>query len=201
MKTIKVGLTGGIGTGKSTVARIFETIGIPVYYADAAAKRLMQTDRRVKEELSRLFGSNVYAANGELKRAWLADKVFNNDSMLAELNAVIHPAVRRDAEIWFNSQSGAYAIEEAAILIESGAYQAVDVIIVVTAPRELCISRVMQRDNVNKDKVLQRMDNQLSMEERLSYADYRIVNDGNQFLIPQVLHIDNQLKYNFNSNF
>lgn len=192
---IKVGITGGIGSGKSTVCRIFETLQIPIYYADDRAKWLMSNEQNVKKEILSLFGEAAYFADGSLNRGHIASIVFKNSSKLSELNQIVHPAVAKDGKNWFNSlKNMPYAIKEAALLIESGSHKQLDKLIVVTAPLELRIERVMARDNAKKEDIEARIAKQMDEAEKVKLADFVIINDGQHPLIPQVLEIDRKLK-------
>jgi dephospho-CoA kinase len=189
----KIGLTGGIGSGKSTVARIFEVMGIPVYYADDRAKQLMVEDPELKAGIIALFGAEAYSDN-ELNRAHIAQLAFSDPSLLKKLEALVHPAVLADGERWHNAQQGVpYTIKEAALLFESGSYKALDKIIVVTAPLELRIGRVMKRDQVLRNAVEARIARQMLEEEKIKLSDYIIVNDGSRSLIRQVWDIHRQI--------
>lgn len=175
---LKIGVTGGIGSGKTTVCKLFENLGIPVYYADERAKSLMVADKELKSGIKSLFGSESYFSNGRLNRKYIATKVFNDSKLLKELNKLVHPAVFKDGEKWFLQQKSKFALKEAALLIESGNYKTLDKIIVVTAPEEIRIARVMKRDRISIEKVKARIKNQLSEKAFLKHADYIIVNDG-----------------------
>lgn len=190
---IKVGLTGTIGSGKSAVALIFEKLAVPVYYADRQAKELYLQDN-VKTKLLKLFGPSVFNERGDVQRSALAEIVFNKPSGLTVLNSLIHPLVKNNFDAWLKKQSEhAYIIQEAAILFESGFDRYFDKVIVVDAPLEICISRVMQRDGVTREMVEARMKNQWEREEKLAKADYIILNDGNSMLMPQVLDLHAKL--------
>ncbi len=191
--SIKVGITGGIGTGKSFVSKIFKTLGVPFYDADLEAKLIMNKSAKVREALIRAFGSDTYFEDGSLNRRYLSDKVFNDSEKLALLNSIVHPAVIQDSIDWSNSQHAPYILKEAALLYESGSYKNLDYTILVTAPEELRIQRVMQRDNVDREEVLRRMARQMPEEEKLQYADFLIHNDGKIPLLPQVLAVHNAL--------
>ena len=185
---LKVGITGGMGSGKSTVAKVFEILGIPVYYADDAAKKLMNEDAALKEKLIAVFGKEIYQ-HGILNRTHLSGLVFNNPDKLAQLNSIVHPATIADAESWMQQQHSPYAIKEAAILFESGANKYVDKVIGVFAPIQLRISRVMQRDNSTEEAVTARMNRQMEEEKKMNLCDYVITNDEQELVIPQVLKI------------
>lgn len=185
---IKIGITGGIGSGKSTVCRIFQILGVPVYNADNKAKYLMANDKALKISIINLLGSESYK-NNHLNREFIASKVFKDKDLLKKLNALVHPAVKNDFIKWSEKQKAPYVIYEAALMIESGSYKLLDKVIVVTAPLELRIARVCERDKVHQEKVLARINNQLSQEEMLKYADHVITNDGKISLISQVLEL------------
>lgn len=188
---IKIGITGGIGSGKSTVCRIFQVLGIPIYNADNEAKYLMSNDKALKSSIINLLGSESYK-NNHLNREFIASKVFKDKDLLKKLNALVHPAVKNDFIKWSEKQIAPYVIYEAALMIESGSYKLLDKVIVVTAPLEQRIARVCERDKVHQEKVLARINNQLSQEEMLKYADHVITNDGKTSLISQVfeLHLE-----------
>ena len=185
---IKVGITGGMGSGKSTVAKVFAVLGIPVYYADDAAKRLMNEDLSLKEQLLQLFGKETYT-NGMLNRKYLASVVFNNEEKLALLNSIVHPATLRDADEWMLRQKTPYAIKEAALIFESGAQKQLDYVIGVHAPVPLSIQRVMKRDHITRDEVKARMDKQMDEAIKMRLCDYVINNDEQELVIPQVVKI------------
>jgi len=189
---MKIGLTGGIGSGKTTVAHIFETLGIPVYYADDAAKRIMNQDSTLKAALRKAFGENVYI-HEQLNRAYLASVVFADSNKLSLLNQLVHPATIADAENWMSQQTAAYSIKEAALLFESDAWKSLDKIIGVAAPEELRISRTMHRDQISREEVLARISKQMDQEEKIGRCDFIVQNDEKSLLIPQVLAIHQQI--------
>jgi dephospho-CoA kinase len=189
---LKIGITGGIGSGKSTVAKVFESLGIPVYYADDAAKRLMQEDPELKNQIINLFGVNAFIL-GKLNRPWISAQVFGNPEKVNALNAVVHPATIRDAHEWMSRQHTPYTLKEAALIFESGSEKELDYVIGVDAPQELRIQRVIERDNTNREAILQRMNNQLDETEKIKRCDFIIHNDGNQMVIPQVIALHKQL--------
>lgn len=176
---IKVGITGGIGSGKTTVCRMFEELGVPVYYADDRAKYLMQHEHFLIDSIKKHFGEEVYA-NGQLNRALLAGKVFNQPEKLKLLNSMVHPAVFKDTEEWLQKlpKSTAYCLKEAALLVETGSYKNLDALIVVTAPEQTRMERVVQRDGVQPADVSARMQHQLPEAEKVKRADYIIENNG-----------------------
>ncbi len=184
-----LGLTGGIGSGKSTVAAIFSSLGIPVYDADSASKNLIETNANLQKHLTALLGDDILR-EGKIRRPVMATKIFNDEELLKKTNAIIHPAVARDFQRWHREhRSSSYVIREAAILFESGSYVDCDKILVVTAPAEMRIQRVMKRNSVSREEVLRRMANQWPEKEKLSRADYVIYNDLTQSVIKQVLAI------------
>ena len=186
-----MGLTGGIGSGKTLVCSILEKLGIPVYYADSAARRLMNSDEELSKNIVGIFGDEVY--NGaSLNRDLLARKVFGNQEMLEKLNAMVHPAVRKDYSGWVESQKGApYVVEEAAILFESGADTLLDGSVLVYAPEALRIQRVMKRDGVDEESVRSRMMHQMDEDKKKERADHIIYNDEKEMLLPQVIALHN----------
>jgi dephospho-CoA kinase len=193
---LKIGITGGIGSGKTTVCRIFETLDIPIYYADDRAKWLMSNDLYLIENIKLLFGNDAYLPDGALNRSHISSIVFKNSSKLSALNKLVHPAVALDGEKWFASlENTPYAIKEAALLIESGSHQQLDKLIVVTAPLEERIRRVMQRDNCSREEVEARISKQMPEAEKIPLADYVIENGGKKLLIPQVISVHERLKF------
>ena len=186
---MRIGLTGGIGSGKSTVARIFEMLQIPVYFADDRGKALMVEDPKLKQGIIELFGPEAYSEAGALDRKIIGSLVFSDKSLLKKLESLVHPVVFEDSMKWHDSQNSPYTIKEAALLFESNSYKDLDRIIVVEAPEEIRINRVIKRDQTTPEAVKQRMANQLPQEEKVARADFVIHNDGLQLLIPQVLAI------------
>ena len=170
-----VGLTGGIGSGKSTVAKMFMQLGVPVYNSDERAKQLMNNSTDIKKRLVELLGKESYK-EGQLNRAFVAKKVFNDTELLAQLNAIVHPVVREDFLNWANQQDFCYVIQETALLFENEAQNLYDYVILVTAPKEERISRVINRDSVTREQVIARMDNQLKDVEKLNLSDYVVEN-------------------------
>lgn len=187
---LKIGITGGIGSGKSIVCNIFAQLGVPVYNADAMAKHLMQTDSELATALKINFGGVVFTSENELDRQRLAGIVFTDKNKLNILNSLVHPAVAKDFEKWVEIHAGAsYVLKEAAILFESGANKGLDYVITVSAPEALRFSRVVKRDIANLAQVKNRAQNQLPEEQRNKLADFALVNDEQQLLIPQVLKL------------
>ncbi|HOV10606.1 MAG TPA: dephospho-CoA kinase [Bacteroidales bacterium] len=189
---IRLGLTGGIGTGKSVVARIFSEFDIPVFYGDHEAKKAY-ADPEVLTKVKQVFGYRVFD-NDRVNFKKLADQVFTDQEKLGKLNSIIHPFLISQFEKWSDKQYRAsYIIMEAAILYEASLQHFFDTIVAVSAPRELCIDRVMKRDGFSKEAVIQRMNNQWSDAEKVALSDYVIYNDGKQLLIPQVLAIHHEI--------
>jgi dephospho-CoA kinase len=189
---LSIGLTGGIGSGKSTVARVFETLGIPVYYADDAAKALMNAEGPLKEAIIRNFGAEAYQS-GQLDRAWLGAQVFGSPEKLQLLNSIVHPATIADAAAWMDRQTAPYAIKEAALLFESDGNKTLDYVIGVSAPEAVRIRRVMARDKTDEASIRKRMAGQLDEADKMQRCDFIIVNDGIQMVIPQVLQVHETL--------
>ena len=189
---LKIGITGGIGSGKSTVAKIFEVLGMPVYYADEAAKKLMNEDELLKAKLITAFSDEVYTA-GKLDRGYLSSLVFKDAAKLRLLNSIVHPAVIAAAGNWLQLQTTPYALKEAALLFESGAQEHLDKVIGVSAPKALRINRVMKRDNVTREEVIARMDKQVDENIKMKLCDFIIINNDQEMLIPQVVALHQQL--------
>ena len=190
---LTVGITGGIGSGKTTVCKIFEAIGIPVYYADSRAKYLMERDPDLLAALKNNFGTNIFLEDNTINRPALAKLVFNDPEKLALLNSLVHPVVAQDSLNWIKDQTSPYTLKEAALLYESGSYKQLDLIISVSAPLELRIARVIKRDGSTREEVFSRINNQWPQERKDELADFIILNDGEMALIPQVLKIHRQL--------
>ncbi len=197
---IRVGVTGNIGSGKTTVCKMFRHLGVPVYYADERGKYFLDTPE-VKKQIINALGNDILDQEGNIARQKLAARVFNNADELHQLNAIIHPLVRADFQQWSAEQTAtSYVIKEAAILIESGQYKHLDKIILVSAPEDIRIQRVCERDQTDADRVRQRAAHQMPEEEKTRFADYIIHNDGKQALIPQVNRIHKSL-LNFGNGF
>ncbi|MFM9949120.1 MAG: dephospho-CoA kinase [Saprospiraceae bacterium] len=191
--SFRVGVTGGIGSGKSTVCRIFhEALGIPIFYADIWAKKLINYDPALRKGIIDLFGSEAYTPDGAYNRPYVAKIAFADPAKLAALNALVHPAVEAESLDWHQHQTELgcpYTLKEAALLVESGGYKHLDFMIVVTAPEALRIQRVMDRDRLTEEEVRARMRGQLPEEDKLKLADFILINDGLQMLLPQVWEI------------
>jgi dephospho-CoA kinase len=190
---IIAGITGGIGSGKSTVCAVFELLGVPVYYADEESKKLF-TDSSVADKVVEKFG-NTILKDGKIDRKLLGSIVFNDSQKLFMLNEIMHPAVKEHFNKWcalYNDY--AYVLKEAAILFESESYKSVQKIITVTAPVELRIARVIKRDQALREDVMKRIASQISDEEKIKRSDFVLVNDEKELLIPEILKIHNQLE-------
>ena len=183
---LKIGLTGGIGSGKTTVAKIFELLSVPVYYADEASRRLYHTNKELMSALKKHFGEDVYT-NDQLNRSKLAAIVFNDPAKLELLNSLVHPLTIKDAEEWMQTQNVPYIIKEAALLFEAGSAKGLDFVIGVSAPEELRIKRVLDRDGIKKEEVLTRINRQMDDKTKMSLCNFIIKNDEEQLVIPQVL--------------
>ncbi len=191
---VKVGITGGIGSGKSTVCKMFKLLGIPVFEADIVAKKLINSNEEIKNGLIQLFGNHIYDSNNKLNKKMLADLIFNDESLLEKVNNLIHPAVRDEFILWHQKQNSKYVVHEAAILFESGFYKMMDFNILVSAPEITRIERVVKRDKIQPEKVESRIKKQWSDEEKRKLANIELVNDNKHLLIPQILEIDKKLK-------
>lgn len=185
----KIGITGGIGSGKSTICKVFEVLSVPVYYADIRAKALMEEDPELVQQISDLFGYGMYE-EGKLQRQKLAEIVFKDPQKLNQLNSLVHPAVFRDNEKWMAAHADAnYVIKEAALIFESGSYKNLDAVITVFAPEVLRIQRVLKRDDTTESAIKDRISKQMPEEEKISKSDFVIYNDEKQLVLPQVLEI------------
>lgn len=188
-----VGITGGIGSGKSTACQIFNYLGIPIYDADSRAKFLMEHDHQLVSRIKELLGTEAFDSNGRLNNLFVAEMVFKNPKLLAQLNALVHPAVASDTFKWIQEQASPYVIKEAALLFESGANQSMDAVVVVQADEQIRIKRVMLRNKITEEQVKDRIKRQMPESEKLRLADYVIVNDGSKSLIRQVLDLHRTL--------
>lgn len=189
-----VGLTGGIGSGKSTVAKLFEVLGVPVYNSDLRAKA-MYYQPEVKEQVVRLLGSNAYDTNGKLNPAHISAIIFKESEILHKINGIIHPAVEADFKFFANQHvQQKFIVKESALLFETGIYKKLDKNILVTSPLELRISRVQARDNISREDVIKRIRHQLPDEEKAPISDFVIHNDEMSGLTPQVLEVYEKLK-------
>lgn len=190
---LKIGITGGIGSGKSTVAKIIEVLGFPVYYSDHEAKMLMNSSDEIREELNNHFGIDFYS-EGQLNRKLLADKIFQNKEELNFVNQLVHPLVRQDFYLWSERQLSKIVFQESALLFETGNEKNFSATILVTASDELRIQRVMKRDNCSRASVLERMKNQLPESEKIAKANFVLYNNENESLIQQTLSVVKEIK-------
>jgi len=189
---LSVGLTGGMGSGKSTVAAILEVLGVPVYYADAEAKRLMESDAALRAAITAAFGAEAYRG-GRLDRAWLAAQAFRDPDRTRTLNAIVHPATLADARRWLGRQRAPYAVKEAALLFESGADADLDLVVGVRAGTETRIRRVMRRDGCTREEALQRMRRQMDEDGKMARCHRVLDNSDAARLLPQVLALHRDL--------
>ncbi len=189
---LRIGLTGGIGAGKSIIAQVLSIMGFPVFYSDQAAKSMMENDSAVIDKIKNAFGDEAYD-NGKLNRKHLADQIFAHDQLRETLNAIVHPAVRKRFHEWCQVQETEIVFNEAAIIFETGTYTTYDATILVTAPEQLRIQRVMQRDSTTKEAVKARINKQWSFDRKSKLADYVIHNDDIQLVVPQIEKVVSQL--------
>lgn len=186
----KIGITGGIGSGKTTVCKVFESLEIPVYYADLEAKNIYSKNTELKKQVIQHFGKEAYQKNGRINRSYLSEIVFNDRNKLKTLNHLVHPAVAQDFDEWCELNSDAkYIVKEAALLIETGSYKNLDYLIYVSAPQDLRINRVVSRDNSSRSEVISRMNNQMAEADKIPYADLVLKNDNETLLVPLILQI------------
>jgi dephospho-CoA kinase len=189
---LKIGITGGIGAGKTIVSNLFKTLGAPVYNADQAARRLMESSTEIITSIKKLFGDNAYLPEGKLNNQYLSSIVFSNKELLEQLNAIVHPATIEDADKWMQQQHAPYVIKEAALMYESTAFHYLDAIVLVYAPVSLRILRTTKRDHAKREEVLKRINQQMDENIKMLLADYIIYNDEQQMIIPQVLELHRQ---------
>lgn len=195
---LKLGVTGGIGSGKTTVCRIFNVLGIPVFDADKVAKQIMDTDKSMMLRLNSIAGKDLYSS-GALNRTELAKLIFNDTSLLTKVNALVHPAIYDHFKRWAKDQTAPYVILEAAILFESGGAKQLDRILSVVAPVEDRITRVIKRNSLSKEQVLDRIRNQMDDESRIKLSDYVINNAENEMIIPSVMKIHTEILTSINT--
>ncbi len=187
---LKIGVTGGMGSGKTTVCKVFEILGIPVFYADAVAKSIMYTDQVLRQDIIKSFGEKSYSERGDLNRSYLSAIVFNSKTELEKLNALVHPAVFRAFDLWVESQEAVpYVVKEAALLFESDSYKMCDQTVLVKSPLEIRIERIKLRDGITREEIESRMNRQFSDEVKEKLADHILINDERQLLIPQILDL------------
>ena len=189
---LRVGLTGGIGSGKSTVARVFEVLGVPVYYADSAGRMLVDNDPGIRTEIIKHFGKESYK-DGRLDRQYISTIVFGDEKKRELLNEITHPVIISDAAKWMKKQNAAYIIKEAALIFESGSEKDLDYVIGVKSPRGLRIKRVMERDSTSKAEVIKKMESQMDEDVKMKKCDFLLINDEQQLLVPQVMALHQQL--------
>jgi dephospho-CoA kinase len=192
--TLTVGITGGIGSGKSTICKIFRLLNVPVFEADLEAKKLIHSNSVIKAGLIDLFGEAIYTADGTVDRKELAKLIFNDENQLAKVNKLVHPLIRAEFKSWLEKQSAPYIIHEAAILFESGFYKMMDYTILVSAPENIRIERVSKRDNVTREQVKERIQKQWTDQHKRELATLEIKNDNKELIIPQIIEIDKQIK-------
>jgi dephospho-CoA kinase len=188
-----IGITGGIGSGKSTVCQVFKLLGVPVFEADLVAKKLIRSNSVIKTELINLYGEDIYTPEGEVNRKKLAAIIFNDDIQLVRVNKLVHPVVREEFKSWAERQKAEYVIHEAAILFESGFYKMMDYTILVTAPENQRLKWVTKRDNIPANQVKERMAKQWTDEQKRTLATLEIKNDNKELIIPQIIKINKQL--------
>ena len=190
MNSIKIGITGGIGSGKTMVCKIFEVMDIPVYYADIESKKIVNNDIEIKNNLILLFGKSIYLQNKTIDKKQFSEIIFNDKQILEKVNSIIHPVVKKHYEQWLvENKEYKYTIKEAAILFESGSYKQVDKIITVVSPLEKRIERICKRDSLDRELILKKINNQMSDEEKIKNSDFVIYNNDKTLLLPQILKI------------
>lgn len=200
---LKIGITGGIGSGKTTVCKVFELLGVPVFYADLVAKSIMQTDFQLKNEILIAFGPQSYSIDGLLNRTYISSIVFKDELQLNKLNSIVHPAVFRAFDNWIaNHTEAPYVLKEAALLFESESHKMCDLSILVISPEATRIRRVIARDHISKDAIMLRMKRQFTDEQKMKLADHMLMNDESRLLIPQILSLHQQfLKISSNHDY
>ncbi len=195
--TLTLGITGGIGSGKTTVCKVFRLLGAPVFEADAVAKGLYDTNHEIRSGLIQLFGEAIYTEKGNLDRKKLASLIFNDDRHLENVNELVHPVVRKEYQKWLEEHKNVpYVVHEAAILFESGFYKMMDFTLLVTAPEVQRIRRVAARDGVSREMVIRRMEKQWSEEKKAKLAGKVLLNDNKNLILPEIINIDRNLKKN-----
>ena len=193
-KIVKLAITGSIGSGKSVVSRMMNVLGVPVYDCDANAKRLMTENEYIVSELKRMFGEECYEEDGALNRQYIAARIFTDKENIERVNALVHPVVKRDFELWATKQNVDVVAVETAILYESGLVNSVDKVLVVWAEKEIAIKRTMLRSGMSRVQVESRMNNQMGVDDLLLMSDYSLYNDGDEPLLPQVMALVQELK-------
>jgi len=194
MQALKIGITGGIGSGKSIICQVFHELGVPVYNADEEAKKLVREHPEIKAEIIKTFGADIYSLTGELQRARLSELVFKKPELLKKLNSIVHPKVGQHFLDWAGKfENIPYVIKEAAIIFESGSYRHLDKVIMVSAPESLRIKRVLEREFISEEAIRARIKNQLSEEEKIKKSDFIIYNDETRLVIPQILDLHKKI--------
>ena len=188
----KIGITGGIGSGKTYVAAVFQSLGIPIFYADIQAKKLMTSSEKLIKLLKEEFGNDIYK-DADLNKEKLSSIVFSRPDKLEKLNSLVHPIVKEEFNNWCKRQTSSYVIKEAAILFESKSHLGLDAVICVSAPLELRMERLLKRDNSSEKEIKKRIENQISQEEKEKRSDYIIVNDEKELLLPKIIKIHKEL--------
>lgn len=191
---IKLAITGGIGSGKSVVSRILATMGVPVYDCDSKAKEIMVADSSIVKGLKRMFGESCYNSDGTLDKSFLASRIFTDDNNIERVNALVHPAVKKDFENWAATNDCPIVAVESAVLYESGLIDSVDKVLVVWTDKETAIRRTMQRSGMSRNQVLSRMQKQVSADELLLLTDFSIYNGGDNPLLPEILELLDELR-------
>ncbi len=191
---LKVGITGGIGSGKTTICKFFEVMGLPVFIADTEARKIMESSPVVRSKLILSFGKEIYLPDHALDRKKLAAMVFNSPLLLEKINSIVHPEVHRHFQEWYNRQDAPYIVYEAAILFESGFYRQMDFNILVTAPEEERIKRILLRENTTEKDVKSRMAKQWKDEEKKKLANFVIVNNNRELIVPQLIELDKKFR-------
>ena len=187
---MKIGITGGMGSGKTTACKVFEVLGIPVFYADSVAKELMQTDSLLRQNLISAFGAQSYLSDGQLNRKYISGIVFKDESQLKILNQLVHPVVFRSFDEWvLKQQNQPYVLKEAALLFESGADKLCDYTILIKSPESIKIQRIIQRDHFTEEEIKLRMDKQFTDEQKEKLANFILLNNEEQLLVPQILKL------------
>ena len=189
---IKIGITGGIGSGKTLISSVIEHIGYPVFYSDIEAKNILEKDQKVKSEMVELFGEDIYILN-KLNRQLLSNLLFSNISLIEKVNSIVHPIVRLKFDEWSKSKTTTIVFNEAAILFETEAYKKFDASILVVAPQEVRLERVMLRDGLSKEQIISRINNQWLDEDKINLATYVISNDGSEPILYQIENVIDQL--------
>lgn len=190
---IKVGITGGIGSGKSLVCQVIETLGYPVYYADEKAKYLINTNKNIVSSLKNKFGNDIYTADNIIDKERLAQFIFRNPENIKFVNQLVHPEVINDFLLWTEKQNSSIVFQEAALIIEAKVYIKLDYTVSVIAPEEIRIKRVIERDRITKEEIISRIKNQVTDEIRIEISDFIIYNDDKQLILPQILNILKQI--------